>query len=179
MLQDIFVENIVKKKNTVGIKLLQVLIIFASIVLALILVAVGLVLFSQFAGFALLLACGAVYGAFILSTSFNLEYETCFTNGALDVDKIINRRRRKRLISLKCKDIETMGRYKKVDHVNKQYKTRIIACDDEEGEDVWYLTVRHSTLGFTLVVFNMTDRMLEGFKNYIPRQLAFEVFNKR
>ena len=56
---------------------------------------------------------------------------------------------------------------------------RIIACDSEDSEDVWYLTVRHSTLGHTLVVINVTDRMLEGFKAYIPRQLAFEIFNRR
>ncbi len=179
MLQDVFVENIVKKKNTVGIKLLQVLIILAGGILAAVLLFVGLFLFTQFVSFALLLACGAVYGAYMLSTSFNLEFETCFTNGALDVDKIINRRRRKRLISLKCKDIETLGKYKKIDHENRQYKTRIIACDSEEGDDVWYMTLRHSTLGHTLVVINMTERMLDGFKNYIPRQLAFEVFNKR
>ena len=179
MLQDIFVENIVKKKKSISLKLLQVLIILTSIVLALVLLTVGLLFLSGLAGVALLLACGVVYGAYILATSFNLEYETCFTNGALDVDTIINRRRRKRLISLKCKDIETMGRYKKVDHENKQYKTRIIACDSEDSEDVWYLTVRHSTLGHTLVVINVTDRMLEGFKAYIPRQLAFEIFNRR
>ena len=133
MLQDIFVENIVKKKKSISLKLLQVLIILTSIVLALVLLTVGLLFLSGLAGVALLLACGVVYGAYILATSFNLEYETCFTNGALDVDKIINRRRRKRLISLKCKDIETMGRYKKVDHENKQYKTRIIACDSVEA----------------------------------------------
>ncbi len=177
-MQDVFVERIVKKKLSVSIILLKILIITASILLAIVLLFVGLFLFTQFVSFAMLLACAAVYGGYMLATSFNLEYETCFTNGQLDVDKIINRRRRKRLISIRCKDVETLGKYKAVDHQNKQYKTRIIACDSEESEDVWYLTLSHNTLGHTLLVFNADERLLEGIKSYIPRQLAFQVFGR-
>jgi len=179
VLQDVFVERIVKKKTGVGTVFLKIGIILLSIVLAAVLILAGMLFIPQFISFALLLGCGLIYLAYILATSFNVEFETCFTNGSFDVDKIINRRKRKRLISLRCKDVESIGRYKSVDHANKQYKTRIIACSSEDAEDVWYLTLRHNTLGHTLVVFNADERLLNGLKDFIPRQLAFQVFNKR
>ena len=62
----------------------------------------------------------------------NLEFEYAATNGDLTVDKIIHRRKRKRVINLDSKDIETMGKYKAADHAQKRYDKRINAARDEK-----------------------------------------------
>ena len=48
--------------------------------------------------------------------------------------------------------------------------------EDIDDEDVWYMTFRHYSLGHVLVVINANDRMLDGIKQFIPRQLALKVF---
>ena len=57
-----------------------------------------LIMFMPFLGtFSLLLAAGALFGAYKLCTRFNLEYEYIVTNGTMDIDKIINKSSRKRI----------------------------------------------------------------------------------
>lgn len=174
---DIFIENLVKKRSTGLETALKLLIIFAGCLVALPLLYLAFIGF--FSGVMVLLAIGAIYGAYRLMSMYNIEFETCFTNGTFDVDKIINRRSRKRLISVNCKDVTAIGKYKSADHTNKTYKSKVIACDSELSDDVWYITVNHSVLGNCLVVFNMTDRLTESFKTFVPRHISFEAFEKR
>ncbi len=174
---DIFIENLVQKRSTTLETVVKILIILAGCLVALPLLYLAFIGF--FSGPMVLLAIGAIYGAYRLMSMYNVEFETCFTNGTFDVDKIINRRSRKRLISVNCKDVTAIGKYKAAEHTNKTYKAKIIACDSELSEDVWYITVNHSVLGNSLVVFNMTDKLTESFKAFIPRHIAFEAFEKR
>lgn len=44
---------------------------------------------------------GSLYGGYILITNMSVEYEYIVTNGEMDIDKIIAKRRRKRLITVK------------------------------------------------------------------------------
>jgi len=174
-MSDVFVEYLVVKKSTgkdilmkIGLYFAAVLIAFLSIVF---LMPIGA------GGISLLLACGAIYGAYYLGSSLNKEFEYIVTNGEMDVDCIMARRKRKRLITVKVKDFEAIGPYKPEQHKNKTYQTRIIACDSEDSKNVWYVVVHHKTMGSTLVVFNATARTLEAFRTFMPRLLLND-FNR-
>ena len=54
---------------------------------------------SYLAVFAFLLIAGVLFGAYKLSTRFNIEYEYIVTNGTMDIDKIISKSSRKRVLS--------------------------------------------------------------------------------
>ena len=60
----------------------------------------ALLLFPILGSLNLLLIFGILFGAFKLSTLFNVEYEYIITNGTLDIDKITNRSARKRILTL-------------------------------------------------------------------------------
>ncbi len=166
---DVFLEYLIAKKHKGGEMLLKLGVIVAAI--AVIVIAFPLLTSFGLGSVAMLLAAGAVYGAYILITSFNVEFEYIITNGEMDIDKITAQRKRKRLITIKCKDFETFEKYEPVKHQGKTYQTKIIACDDEQGKDVWCVTLRHKTMGHTLVVFNVTQKMLEALKPFVPRLL--------
>ena len=166
---DIFVEYMVVKRNTSKEVLLRIGLFLAALVIA---VLSFLFLFPIGAGgIGLLLVVGAFYGAYYLSSSMNKEFEYIVTNGEMDVDCIMARRKRKRLITVKCKDFDAK-------HQGKNYKTRILACDSETSKNVWYCVVHHKTMGETLLVFNATARILEAFKMFIPRTMLNE-FNRQ
>ena len=177
-MSDTFMEYLVKKRSTPKDILLKIGIVAAAVI-----VAAVLFFFSPWLGvfsmFGYLAAFGAIYGAYRLVGMLNLEYEYVLTNGDLDVDKIINRNSRKRILSVKCSSFETFGKYKPVAHQGKDYKTRILACTSPEDNDVWYATFRHSKYGHTLLVFNANEKLLAAMRGFIPKQLAFEVFVKR
>ena len=173
---DIFLEYMVVKKNTTKELLLRVGLFLAAAVIA---VLSFMILFPLGAGgIGLLLMVGAFYGAYYLGSSMNKEFEYIVTNGEMDVDCIMARRKRKRLITVKCKDFDAIGPYDPAKHQNKNYKNRVIACDSETSKNVWYCVVHHKTMGETLVVFNATALFLEAFKIYIPRKMLNE-FNRQ
>ena len=176
-MSDTYLEYLVAKRSTGRDIALKLLIGVAAVVLSVVLVMVSYLL-GPFSMIALLAAAGVIYGAYRLIGMLNLEYEYVLTNGDLDVDKVINRNSRKRLLTVKCATFETFGKFKEVDHSGKTYETRMFACSSPADPDVWYATFRHQKLGHTLLVFNANEKMLEGFKAFLPKQLAFEVFHR-
>ena len=117
-----------------------------------------------------LIAVGGVFGAWYLITSMNVEYEYILTNGEMDVDKIIARRRRKRMLTVNARKFESFGAYRAQDHVGKDYASRVYACTTANDPGNYYAVLTHATLGKTLLVFTPNDRVLEGLRSYIPRQ---------
>lgn len=172
-MQDVFIEYMVKRKSTP-----QMLLAKCGIFLAALLLAVLALLFSGALGtFSILgaaAAVGAVYGAYFLITSMNVEFEYSVTNGEIDVDKIISQRKRRRLVTVNCREAEAFGRYTPAEHQNKSYNTKILACADPASGDCWYITARIKDKGLVLVVLNANDRMLESIKTFLPRSVLQE-----
>ena len=172
MNQDIFVEQIIQRKHSGKDYLMYVGLSLAFLIICFL----GIFVIPMF-GFLVIIAAG--YGAYWLITSRNLEFEYSVTNGDLTIDRIINRQRRKRVISFDCKDVEAIGKYKAVDHQSKHYDKKFFTsiADDGSDEGAWYIAVRSPKYGgFCLVVFHPEERVLDSIRPFLPRQLAFEVF---
>ena len=172
MNQDIFVEQIIQRRRSGTDYLIYVGLSLAFLVICFL----GLFVIPMF-GFLVIIAAG--YGMYWVVTSRNLEFEYSVTNGDLTIDRIINRQRRKRVISFDCKDVEAIGKYKAVDHQSKHYDKKFFASLKADGSDegAWYITVRSAKYGgLCLVVFNPEERVLDSILPFLPRQLAFEVF---
>lgn len=54
----------------------------------------------------------------------SVEYEYIVTNGEMDIDKIIAKRRRKRLITVNARTFERFGPFKESDHAGETYSNR-------------------------------------------------------
>ena len=177
MVNDVFVEQIVRRKNTP-----QRMLAKAGIVIGAVVVALALVFFSgllgEFAMFGTMAAIGALYGGYYLLTGMNVEYEYIVTNGEMDVDSIIAQRKRKRLLTVSFRDAEAFGRYNAQEHEGKTYGTRLFACDSPDSQNLWYVTARVKDKGQVLLVFNGFDRVLEAIKPFLPRPLFHQAFNR-
>lgn len=174
-MSDTFLEVLVNKRATFWDIILKILILVAGVVLTLAMIWAFLVGFDP--TLALFAIAGVIYGAYKLYGLLNVEFEYVLTNGDLDVDKIFNRNFRKRLITVKCSTFETFGKYKEIDHKSKNYQTRLIVSSSPSDPDAWYATFRHQKLGHTLLVFSANEKLLNGIKVFLPKQLAFEVFH--
>ncbi len=166
---DVFIEHLVKKRPTGADTAKKI-----GLVLAVVVILAACILFMppQFLTLSFLILCGACYGAYWLISGMNIEYEYILTNGEIDVDKIIAQRKRKRLITVNVKTFEAFGPYKAAEHANRSYDNRVLACESEDSEGVYYAAFQHSTLGHCLLVFNPDDRVLNGIKSYLPRMVA-------
>lgn len=96
---------------------------------------------------AIIVLIAVCVGAYYLISSRNLEYEYSITNGDITIDKIINRRNRKRIVSMDAHDIEAMGKYNPTEHSAKSYTTRLTVSVTDDGKDAWYFAGNHPKKG--------------------------------
>lgn len=167
---DVFVEQIVKKKfgpKDYAVAVLAVLVGLIVIALSFLVPAVGV----------LILVLAAV-GVYYLITSRNLEFEYSITNGDITVDKIINRRKRKRVINTDAQYIDDIGKYDPNRLSNKQGYTKIFASEYDDGRNSWYFCAHDPKKGNILVVFDPEERVLKAIKPFLPRQVAFSAFGR-
>ena len=174
-MQDVFIEYMVKKVRPPIWVLLKIAIVLGAVLLFVLFFILAPFL-QAFSMVAILLAFGSVYGAYRLITGMSVEFEYAFTNGEMDIDQIVAQRKRKRLVSVKCREIDDFGRYKASEHENKNYSQKIFACDYPTNEDLWFFAFHHREKGNTLVVFNTSEKMLNSIKMYIPSPIMHRVF---
>ena len=135
-----------------------------------------LLFFTGFFGvLTFLLIAGVIYGAFKLSCLLNVEYEYIVTNGTMDIDKIINKSSRKRLISFELQTVSRIEKYNPslLNSVNS--KDVLIACNKDDANA--YLMVS-STEGknTNYLVFAPDERLRSAVVKFVPMFVANSAF---
>ena len=169
---DVFVEQLVKKKKSVG----QIAAIVSTVVLALVLLGLSIVMIMVIGPFAAFAVVGVFYLAWYLLTAQNIEYEYCVTNGDIDIDQIVAQRKRKRIVSVSGKKIQSAGRYVPAQWANRPMDRTVIAAPSDREDNLYYFTYHSKKRGNTLVVFQPDDRVKTSFYEGLPKlvQLDFE-----
>ena len=162
---DSFFEQIVKKKKSAA----SWAIIFA-VVLATVVVTAFAWLFNVLP---IIATVGAIYGAWWLITNQNVEYEYCVTNGDIDVDKIVARRKRTRLVSVSGRKVRALAPYDPNKPLGKFQRTLLLAPSANE-EGLWYFTYHSKKNGDTLVVFMPDDRVLGALYDGLPKLIQMD-----
>lgn len=167
---EVFIEYMVKKKKTVTDYLKVILLLFAGILAVFVLINF---MFIQFIGtFALLAAVGVVYLLCRLVTSINVEYEYTLTNFDIDVDKIINAKRRKRVTTLNLKSTEAFGN-KKSPEFDRYYNLpnikRIFACRDFSDDGTCFAVYKEGEQS-CILLFDPNEKIAERIKAINPQK---------
>ncbi len=168
---DVFVEQIVKIKNSVARIILMALIVIVAAVLA-----VLCFMYSMNPGYNLLLlgTVGVVFGAYKLLLMFFVEYEYIITNGTLDVDKIVAKSSRKRIVSFECKQILRAGKYNKAAKPVTDAKETLIFCNEDDPNAQYMLVDNNGKK--RLIVFSPNEKLKNAIKECVPRTMAKELF---
>ncbi len=162
---DSFFEQIVKMKKG-----------FAqwAVIVSTILIALALVVLAWWLGILpIIVTVGIVYGAWWLITAQNVEYEYCVTNGDIDVDKIVARRKRVRLVSVAGRKIRALAPYDPQKPLGKFQRTVLVAPSIQE-EGLWYFTYHSKKNGDTLVVFMPDERVLGALYDGLPKLVQMD-----
>ena len=162
---DTFFEQIVSMKRTgaqiacvVGIVLAAIMLLYGAFILAMI----GL------APIGFLLVCGICWAAYKLIMRSSIEYEYIFTNGDLDVDKIIAKSSRKRMVSINCSKVERYGKYNPAARVSDSVKKVYIFCNPSD-ENAKFLIAPNKKEGMVMIVFSPDERVRGAIEKSIPR----------
>ena len=174
MFNDVCVEYMVKKKNTVLDILKQAGVVIAGLVISTLII--NFVLFNESAminsltPFAFLAAIGVLYLAYNLMRNMNIEYEYIITNGDMDVDKIMAKNSRKRVVSVKCAEFEAFGKYQSNVENNKNFQTKFLVCDSLNSDNLYYFISRSAKYGRVFVIFNADEKVLNAMRPFLPKE---------
>ncbi len=165
---DVFNEQIVKIKSGAKNISLKILLWLA----ALLLVFLTFLFIDYLNTIAIIIIGGLFYGAYKLSSRLNVEYEYILTNGELDVDKIVAQSTRRRMVTIKCSDIEKVGKYSAGLKTHGKF---LMCCNP--SENAFYVLARDTKNEAVCLVMEPNDKMKNGIKGYLPRIIqkgAFE-----
>lgn len=159
---DTFVEQIIVRKKT------KTQVAYAMLIMAL--TSILIVFSFLFLGaLALILMLPLGYGMWWLLTGMNIEYEYSITNGDIDIDRIIARRKRERVVSVSLQRVESAGQYVPEKFNGRQFDRVVMAAPSEKEEGLYYFNYRSKKRGHSLVVFQPDERIMEAFEAGLPR----------
>ena len=122
--------------------------------------------------FILVITCAIIYGAYYLISGTSVEYEYAVTNGEMDVDKIIARRKRVHLITVDVGKFDAYGEM--TDDIPDDTERTVVLCADNTGEGEYYADLETEEYGATRIIFTPNDAVQDAIAAALPRQLRFQ-----
>lgn len=169
---DIFVEQIVKKAPNGKDTAKKAFLVLGMCLLAAVLAFV-MMFMPTFSGVALLLLFGVFYGGYYLITGLDVEYEYIVTNGEIDIDKIVAKRKRSRLITGKASSFEAFGKYADAPDIDSSVTIVSAVGTSLSGAEteMWYADFTHASAGKVRLIISAEDKVIEAIRPFLPRQL--------
>lgn len=121
----------------------------------------------------IMLVFGIFWGGYRLITNSDCEYEYIVTNGEIDVDKIIAKRKRIRLITAKASSFEAFGAYENAPEAEDGV-TVVSAVGVNESETdtkTYYADFKHASAGNVRLIFSPEERVVDAISPFLPRQI--------
>lgn len=183
MLNDVYMEYMVKPPKSGRQKAVTALVIAAGIILSLVMVliiyaAAFALMGTQFGSFAfsigLVLIALMWYGVYLIIGMQNYEYEYLLTNSEIDIDKIMSKKGRKRVISFDFREVSICANVDDEEH-NSAYKNNtadktLSLIGDAARGNVYFADFTKD--GERLrVLFQPTSKMIGEIKKFNPRNI--------
>jgi len=163
-MNDVFKEQIVKRKQTLKEKAIR----FAALFICVFAFVVSFV-FVQFMAFPIALVLW--FAARYLLSFLNVEYEYIFTSGDLDIDKIYDKTRRKRIYTGDVKNIQIMTPVNEMGYeaTFKRAEKTFDCTGGEYGDNTYKFMVLYKEKHIQ-IVFEPDGSMLDAMRPYLGQQ---------
>lgn len=165
---DTFFEQIVTIKKTAKTWLALFGITLAALILA-------CLAFLFLGSFGLLIVAAIFYGAYRLYMFFFIEYEYIITNGSMDIDKIIAKNSRKRLLSFELTSVVRLEKYNPMARPVGNFKKTVIACN-EDDPNAYFMVTSEEGKGMMLLVFSPDERIKSAIVKFVPKHIGNSAF---
>ncbi len=177
---DVFFEQILVKKLTKAQSIIKFLFITVAILTSMVLLFYGFMLIGTLlAPLCIILMFVVIFGSIWYVKRMYQEYEYALTNGDFDIDRIIGKAKRERIITINCREIEEVGVYDKQtaeSFKQRDFDAKVLSANLMD-EGLYYIVVTHSTAGRVLIVIEPNERIISGLKRFIPRMVQKDVFS--
>lgn len=162
MMSETYVECLVKKKKSVLMSILRVLLA----ALAVVFILIGFVRLS-------ILIIGILLGAaaYFVSLNADLEYEYLYLDKEITIDKVMAKTKRKRVVKYEMERMEILAPIKSYhldEYKNRTVKTVDYSSGEEKQPDLRYAMYYD---GGIRVILEPNADMIKAIKNIAPRKV--------
>ncbi len=181
-MNDIFIEQIVKRKRTMRDRAVFIITIILVILIpaTIMILALNDMIMHYFAVLALFIFLMGIWFIWFTRSHQNVEFEYQMVQDILVVSKIIAKRKRKELLKLDTHNIEQLAKGDEPD--NKKVKfVRVIdaAADSSDEENTWCAVYTQAGGGRRALFFNPNERVLNAMKPYLKKEIVLKIFYNR
>lgn len=161
-MDEIFVEQIVKRKTGISVVLMRVfsIIVLIMVFLLMIMLNLGILAFT--------IEILIIYGEYMLWCYTSIEYEYSLVNGEFSVDKIMGQRKRKNIANYEIKDAEVIAPINSeqvirgsMNAIVKDYST------GRKSEGVYAMIISNND-GKTKVVIEPNEKVIDALYHCRP-----------
>ena len=172
---DNFAEQLVKRSETSSDKTKRLILIIVGVFFTVVIAGLAVLQLTKpiFAMLGLILAAVAGYGTYFAVQGSYVEYEYTFTNGELDVDKIVAKKKRTAMVSTDIKKFTAFGKY--TDGMDDSEDMTVVIASDNIASHEYYADFQHEEYGLTRLIFAPDERILDNIKKSLPPQLKREL----
>lgn len=169
-MSDLYLEELVKRKWTTKDRAVRILLIALTVIL---------ILGAFFVQYILVFPAIAICIADIfIFPRFNIEWEYQYVNGELDVDRIINKAKRKRRESIDLDRVEiiapAVSHHLDYYNNNRNLKEVNYTSNDPEREKQVYAMIVADENSLKKVLFEPTEKMLRDMRTRAPRKVYLD-----
>ncbi len=167
---DVFIEQIVARKKDIKDMLIYTAIAAVNALVIYLSFSISILKYIV-----LLIILGLAYGDYFLAITRNIEFEYMVTNGDLDIDTIISKKKRKRILSVSVKDFEVIASLKsdKLTSDIQQIKN-VIHTESSPSADGLYFGVVNYKGARTVVVMEPSEKVLNALRSAAPRKVFID-----
>lgn len=168
---DNFNEQIVERVNKPVNLIIKILSVFALAMIPVIGAVLGIAINLYIFTVSIFLFAFGVYAVWYIFTSQKVEYEYSVSSGELDVSKVMSKRRRKAMCSIKIREIENFGKGEKIIDNLKLTKVYEAAHDIDKESENYYAVFKSPAFGTCALIFTPNEQILKGMKPYLKMNL--------
>lgn len=181
-MNDIFIEQLVKRKRTMRDRVLFVVtIILVFLIPATIMfLTLNNLILHYFAVLALFIFLMGIWFIWFVRSHQNIEFEYQMVQDFLVVSKIIAKRKRKELLRLDTHSIEQLAKGDEPE-INKVKLVRVIdaAIDSSDEKNTYYAVYTVAGGGRRALFFNPNEKILNAMKLYLKKEIVLKLFYNR
>ncbi len=165
---DIFCEYMVKRKKTGMDLLYEAVCLFVALCLS---ALIFVIFFGRIMGFEVFLIAGVWYLAIRFLGKTNIEYEYTLTNNILDIDRIMAKKTRKRVITIDFAEVEEC-RYASDADKDRNVPFKTMDMSGDLAEDGIYLIDFSKDGEKCRAFFKPNAKILNNLKMMNPRKVS-------
>ncbi len=162
---DTFVEQLVTIKKT-G----KTWCAYLGIALAAIILMTAVYVFPYTRGLFIVFDAMILFGAYKLYSMLTVEYEYIITNSSMDIDKIIAKSSRKRIVSFDLAAVQRIEKYN--GNIPADISNDCFFVCNKTDPNAYLLIYKSEGKPQKSFVFAPDERMIGAMKNFLPRHLC-------